>query len=213
MTTDSRHSCGIAPNLLDRNFRIAPPDKVWLAGIPYISTGEGWLCLAAVKDLATMEIVGWSMSNHLKSTLCEDALKMAIRNRRPPTRPDSPFRSRRPGRLRRVSQAARSAWRHRIDEPQGQLSGQRPDGKLLQLAENREGSSDTVSNPAPGRGRAVRVHRDLLQPAAAAFEYRLSDTGSSKDGYDDQARSMIKLAPCPGSRGKVKAVRDRDSTE
>ena len=84
MTTDSRHSCGIAPNLLDRNFRIAPPDKVWLAGIPYISTGEGWLCLAAVKDLATMEIVGWSMSNHLKSTLCEDALKMAIRNRRPP---------------------------------------------------------------------------------------------------------------------------------
>ena len=33
-----------------------------------------------------MEIVGWSMSAHLKSTLCEDALTMAIRNRRPPRR-------------------------------------------------------------------------------------------------------------------------------
>ncbi|MGI9419510.1 MAG: IS3 family transposase [Geminicoccaceae bacterium] len=47
-------------------------------------TDEGWLYLAAVKDLATTEIVGWSISERLKSTLCEDALKMAIRNRRPP---------------------------------------------------------------------------------------------------------------------------------
>ena len=75
----------MAPNLLDRNFAIAVPDTVWLADISYIPTDEGWLYLAAVKDLATMEIVGWSMSDRLKSTLCEDALKMAIRNRRPPT--------------------------------------------------------------------------------------------------------------------------------
>jgi putative transposase len=48
------------------------------------SLHEGWLYLAAVKDLASMEIVGWSMSERLKSTLCEDDLKMAIANRRPP---------------------------------------------------------------------------------------------------------------------------------
>ena len=84
ITTDSRHSHAIAPNLLDRNFEAAAPDAVWLADISYIPTDEGWLYLAAVKDLATMEIVGWSMSERLKSTLCEDALKMAIRNRRPP---------------------------------------------------------------------------------------------------------------------------------
>ena len=84
ITTDSRHSHAIAPNLLARNFDIAAPDKVWLADISYIPTDEGWLYLAAVKDLATMEIVGWSMSERLKSTLCEDALKMVIRNRRPP---------------------------------------------------------------------------------------------------------------------------------
>ena len=84
VTTDSRHSFAIAPNLLSRNFKIMAPDTVWLADISYIPTSEGWLYLAAVKDLATMEIVGWSMSERLKSTLCEDALKMAIRNRRPP---------------------------------------------------------------------------------------------------------------------------------
>ena len=82
-TTDSRHSHAIAPNLLDRNFKIAAPDTVWLADISCIPTDEGWLYLAAVKDLGTMEIVGWSMSERLESTLCEDALKMAIRNRRP----------------------------------------------------------------------------------------------------------------------------------
>ncbi len=84
ITTDSRHAHAVAPNLLDRNFAVVVPDMVWLADISYIPTDEGWLYLAAVKDLATMEIVGWSMSERLKSTLCEDALTMAIRNRRPP---------------------------------------------------------------------------------------------------------------------------------
>ena len=84
ITTDSRHSHAIAPNLLDRNFEAVAPDAVWLADISYIPTDEGWLYLAAVKDLATMEIVGWSMSERLKSVLCEEALKMAIRSRRLP---------------------------------------------------------------------------------------------------------------------------------
>ena len=84
ITTDSRHGHAIAPNLLERKFDVATPDTVWLADLSYIPTDEGWLYLAAVKDLATMEIVGWSMATSLKSTICEEALKMAIRNRRPP---------------------------------------------------------------------------------------------------------------------------------
>jgi putative transposase len=84
ITTDSRPAHAVAPNLLDREFKVHVPETVWLADIPYIPTDEGWLYLAAVKGLATMEIVGWSMSERLKSTLCEDALTMAIRNRRPP---------------------------------------------------------------------------------------------------------------------------------
>ncbi len=49
-TTDSRHNFGIAPNLLRRNFRAAKPDRMWLADISYVSTDEGWLYLAAIKE-------------------------------------------------------------------------------------------------------------------------------------------------------------------
>ncbi len=69
ITTDSLHSHAIAANLLERKFDVAVLDRVWLADISRVLTGEGWLNLAAVKDLATMEIVGWSMSEHLKTTL------------------------------------------------------------------------------------------------------------------------------------------------
>jgi putative transposase len=51
---------------------------VWLADISYIPTGEGWLYLAAIKDMATREIVGWSMADNLKAGLCIDALVMAL---------------------------------------------------------------------------------------------------------------------------------------
>lgn len=47
-------------------------------------TDEGWLHLAAVRDMATMEIVGWSMSDRLKRGLAIDAMTMALQNRRPP---------------------------------------------------------------------------------------------------------------------------------
>jgi putative transposase len=83
-TTHSRHGHAVAPNLLEREFVADRPDTVWLADISYIPTGEGWLYLAAIEDLATREIVGWSMADHLRAELAGDALLMAIRRRRPP---------------------------------------------------------------------------------------------------------------------------------
>lgn len=82
-TTDSRHDLPVAPNRLARNFGAARPDTVWLADISYISTGEGFLYLAAIKDLATRQIVGWSMADHLRAELCVDALVMALQRCRP----------------------------------------------------------------------------------------------------------------------------------
>jgi transposase InsO family protein len=79
-TTDSRHPLPIAA----RDFTAAAPNRVWLADITYIPTDEGWLYLAAIQDMATREIVGWSPSDRLKSTIGEDALTMAILNRNPP---------------------------------------------------------------------------------------------------------------------------------
>jgi transposase InsO family protein len=73
-TTDSRHDHPVAPNLLGRRFAADRPDAVWLADISYIPTGEGWLYLAAVRDLAAREIVGWSMAEHLRGELACDAL-------------------------------------------------------------------------------------------------------------------------------------------
>ena len=83
-TTDSRHGHPVAPNLLGRRFAADRPDAVWLADISYLPTGEGWLYLAAIKDMATREIVGWSMADSLRADLACDALLMAIRRRRPP---------------------------------------------------------------------------------------------------------------------------------
>src|SRR3954462_907851 len=71
-------------NLLGRSFVAERPDTVWLADISYLPTDEGFLYLAALKDLATREIVGWSMAEHLKAGLCIDALGMGLQRCRPP---------------------------------------------------------------------------------------------------------------------------------
>ena len=83
-TTDSRHDLPMAPNLLGRRFAAERPDTVWLADISYLPTDEGWLYLAAIEDLATREVVGWSMADHLRAGLCVDALVMALQRCDPP---------------------------------------------------------------------------------------------------------------------------------
>ena len=84
MTTDSRHSHPIASNLLEQKFEATRPDTTWLADITYVTTDEGWLYVAALKDMASREIVGWAMDDHLRAELCERALLMAIQRRQPP---------------------------------------------------------------------------------------------------------------------------------
>jgi transposase InsO family protein len=82
-TTDSRHALPIAPNLLARDFTVAAPNRIWLADITYVPTGEGWLYLAAVMDLFSRKIVGWAMRDHLRTDLASSALRMALQRQRP----------------------------------------------------------------------------------------------------------------------------------
>ena len=82
-TTDSRHDLPVAPNLLKQDFSASRRDTAWLADITYLPTGEGWLYLAAVLDLATRKIVGWSMRDHMRSELTVAALMMARQRQRP----------------------------------------------------------------------------------------------------------------------------------
>ncbi|MBX3438491.1 MAG: IS3 family transposase [Planctomycetaceae bacterium] len=78
MTTDSNHVHPVAPNIVDRDFQPAGKNRTWVADITYVATDEGWLYLAAVEDLFTRQIVGWSLSGRIDSRLVVDALEMAI---------------------------------------------------------------------------------------------------------------------------------------
>jgi transposase InsO family protein len=83
VTTDSEHSYPVAPNILNRDFIVEKKDTVWVSDITYIPTREGWLYLCIIMDLFSRMIVGWSMANHMRSELVEDAVKMAWLKRNP----------------------------------------------------------------------------------------------------------------------------------
>ena len=84
VTTDSKHQLPIAENALNRQFAQTAPNQVWVADITYIPTDEGWLFLAAVKDLYTCEIVGWAMDKQMTKSLVLDALRAAYWRKKPP---------------------------------------------------------------------------------------------------------------------------------
>jgi putative transposase len=73
----------IAPNVLERQFAAAAPNRKWVADFTYLWTAEGWLYVAAVMDLFSRRIVGWSMSSQMTAQLVTDAMLMAIWRRGP----------------------------------------------------------------------------------------------------------------------------------
>ena len=58
-------------------------NQIWLADLTYIRTGEGWLFLAALIDMHTRKVVGWSMRETLHASIAVEALRMAIARQRP----------------------------------------------------------------------------------------------------------------------------------
>jgi putative transposase len=82
-TTDSDHDRPVAENVVDRQFEPEAANQVGTADITYIPTREGWLYLAAVEDLYSRQIVGWSMGQRIDSRLVVDALEMAVSRRLP----------------------------------------------------------------------------------------------------------------------------------
>lgn len=82
-TTDSNHSLPVAPNELDRQFKVDSPDRVWASDITYIPLAEGWCYLAVVIDLHSRSVVGWSLADNMRTELIEDALRVALGSRVP----------------------------------------------------------------------------------------------------------------------------------
>jgi len=74
----------IAPNVLDRLFTATRPNQRWIADFTYVWTAQGWLYVAAVIDLFSRRVVGWSMKAEMTAGLVTDALIMAIWRRGKP---------------------------------------------------------------------------------------------------------------------------------
>jgi len=78
-TRDPAHAS--TPDLVDRSFARAEPNRLWVCDIKYVQTGQGFLFLAAVQDVFSRRIVGWSMRDDLRAELVLDALGMAVAQR------------------------------------------------------------------------------------------------------------------------------------
>ena len=70
-------------DLVERNFRPAEADRLWVADITQQRCWDGWLDVAVVIDAYSRRVVGWSMADHLRTELVLDALNMAVAHRRP----------------------------------------------------------------------------------------------------------------------------------
>jgi putative transposase len=79
-----RQETAIAPNVLNRSFEAPAPNRKWIADFTYVWTAEGWLYVAAVVDLFSRRVVGWSMSATMTAQFVTDALVMAIWRRGKP---------------------------------------------------------------------------------------------------------------------------------
>jgi putative transposase len=67
-----------SPDLIGRDFTATAPGERLVGDITYLRTGEGWLYLATVMDLATRMVVGWQLAAHMRTSLITDALQMAV---------------------------------------------------------------------------------------------------------------------------------------
>ena len=82
-TTDSNHPLPIAPNVLERKFEVDAPNKAWVTDVTCVWTDEGWLYLAAILDLFSRRVVGWSVSTTNDTDLALGALRCALKTRKP----------------------------------------------------------------------------------------------------------------------------------
>lgn len=72
-----------APDLVDRDYTATAPNQLWGAGIAFVPTAAGFLCLAAVLDAWSRKVVGWAMARPLRAALVRDARERATGQRRP----------------------------------------------------------------------------------------------------------------------------------
>ena len=84
ITTNSKHNNPVYNNILNRQFEVKEPNKVWGSDITYIYTNEGWLYLCVIIDLFSRKVIGWCLSKSISVDIVINAIKMAYFNRNYP---------------------------------------------------------------------------------------------------------------------------------
>ncbi len=155
-TTKRNLAQAAAPDLVRREFTATGPNEIWTADITYIPTKAGFLYLAAVIDIWSRRVVGWSMRDDMATPLVTDALDMAIARRRP---------TRVIHHSDRGSQYTSAAFRTRCDQAGIQMSmGRRGDAYDNAVAESFFATLETEL-----LHRATFTNRD--QARSAVFDY------------------------------------------
>ena len=83
LTVENHYTAAPAPNLVERRFIVAQPNRIWVGDMTFIRTRAGFLYLAVLLDLFARKIVGWSMHDRPNLELTLQALNMALESRRP----------------------------------------------------------------------------------------------------------------------------------
>ncbi len=156
-------------DLVDRKFVADGPDRLWLTDITEHPTGTGKVYLAAVLDVFSRRIVGWSIADHLRTELVTDALQMALWRRQPSdgqtvlhSDHGTQFTSWMFGRRLRAAGLLGSMGSI------GGLLRQLDDGIVFRNAPTRAAGRTDLGHPPPARHRDLRMDRGLVQPLATS---------------------------------------------
>ena len=152
---DRGQRSAIADNVLDRQFQAEAPNQKWVADFTYIWTAQGWLYAAAVLDLYSRRIVGWSMHDSMTSQLVADALMMAVWRRGKPVALLHHSDQGSQVHQRALPATTQGTRHHMQHEPSWRGLGQLGHGELLQFTEDRTHCKKSLSDTRAGTCRCL----------------------------------------------------------
>ena len=197
-----RQAAAVAPNVLDRSFEAPAPNRKWIADFTYVWTAEGWLYVAAVIDLFSRRVVGWSMSAGMTAQLVTDALVMAIWRR---GKPDALLHHSDRGSQYTSEQFQRLMADHGVVcsmSRSGNVWDNAAMESFFSSLKTERTARKTYRTRDEAKSRCVRLHRALLQSETPALDDRISEP----DGV--RTAGGISLGGCQPNRVQASPADD-----
>ena len=176
-----------ALDLVQRYFERANLDQLWIGDATYISTSEGWPYLATVIDACSCRLLGWSITDHLRTELCLDAIEagVATRGGRRNLAGVSCSTETTAAHIKCIPGAPRAQRHPPVALETPPVLGQRHGRELVLDAQRRAHLPPVLANPFACSAGNLRVHPGLLQPPAAAQLTRQSHPGRIREAQDE----------------------------